>query len=35
VEERGGERGELGCKLAASFNTRTEKAYEIDKWATY
>ena len=43
MEEREGEReqkwererGEVGCKLAASFDIRTEKASEIDKWTTY
>jgi hypothetical protein len=29
------ERGEVGCKLTTSLDTRTEKLYERDKWAMY
>jgi len=32
-EER--ERGEVGCKLTASFDTRIKKISEIDKWVIY
>jgi hypothetical protein len=35
VEEREEEREEVGCKFTASFDTRTKKVYEIDKWAIY
>jgi hypothetical protein len=31
VKEIEDEREETGCKLAAHFNTRTKKFYEIDK----
>ena len=33
--EKGGERGETGCKLMAGFGTRTKEPYEKDKWAMY
>ena len=29
------EGGEVGCKLTASFDTRTKKIYEKDKWVMY
>ena len=36
MEEREEEsEGEVGCKLTASFDTRTKKLCEIDKWAMY
>jgi hypothetical protein len=39
VEEREEKRREekrgVGCKLTASFDTRTKKVCEIDKWAIY
>ena len=35
VEERREEREEVGCKLTASFGTRTKKICERDMWAMY
>ena len=34
TQERGERKG-VGCKLAASFDTRTNKVCEIDKWVIY
>jgi len=35
VEEREEERGEVGCKHTASFDTRIKKFCKIDKWIIY
>jgi len=34
-KEKGGERGEAGCKLTVSLGTGTKKLCERDKWVMY